>query len=146
MTDVDVVVDIDVAAPPSAIAAVMFDPHRDPDWIAAVSAVEVVDPALAPGARVLRRGSFLGRDIEWTTTVEAVHFPHALALRITGGPFAGVVRYEVARVADGSRVRIRSTGNLTGTGLLPPALVEGPMRSAIAADLQRLKGLIESGR
>jgi hypothetical protein len=145
MTDLDVAVDIDVAAPPSAIAAVMFDPHRDPDWIGAVSAVEVVDPALAPGARVRRRGQFLGREIEWTTAVESVHFPHALAMRITDGPFAGLVRYEIARTPDGSRVRIRNTGQLTALGPIPRALVEAPMRSALVSDLERLKHLVESG-
>ena len=144
MSELDVAVELDVAASPAAIAAVMFDPQREPEWIRVVSSVEMVDPALAPGARVRRRGSVLGRDIEWTTTVESVHFPHALALRVSGGPFAGLLRYEIARTPDGSRVRIRSTGHSTAMPL-PAALVEGPLRSALQSGLQRLKQLVESG-
>ena len=146
MDDVDVMVEIDVHAAPAAVAAVMFDPHREPDWIKAVTSVEVVDPALAPGARVRRRGTVLGHDIEWATAVESVHFPHQLALRITDGPFAGVVRYEIARTPAGSRVRIRSTGQPAGGGLVPAAMIEAPMRSALTADLKRLKGIVESTR
>jgi uncharacterized membrane protein len=144
MGDVDVVVEIEVAAAPAAVAAVMFDPQRDPDWMTAVTSVEVIDPALAVGARVRRNGRFMGRDLTWTTAVEAVHFPHVLALQLADGPFTGTVRYEIARTAGGSRVRIRNTGRVAGGALIPAALVEAPMRKALQADLERLKSIVES--
>src|SRR5262245_7479324 len=79
---VDVAVEIDIAAAPADVAGVMFDPQRDPEWIKAVTAVELIDPALEPGARVRRKGQFLGKEFGWTTEVETVHFPHLLTLRI----------------------------------------------------------------
>lgn len=143
MSSVDVAVDIEIAADPADIAAVMFDPQREPEWIEAVRAVEIIDPALAPGAKVRHSGTLLGRDIAWTTEVETVHFPHLLTLRVSGGPFEGLVRYEIQRSGTGSRARVRNVGQAAGLAFLPAAMIEGPMRAVMSADLQRLKGLVE---
>jgi Polyketide cyclase / dehydrase and lipid transport len=143
MSNIDVSVDIEIAASPADIAAVMFDPQREKDWVEAVEAVELIDPALAPGAKVRHRGTLLGREISWMTEVEAVHFPHVLTLRISEGPFVGTVRYEIQRSGGGSRARVRNVGQPTALGFLPAAMIEGPMRSAMTADLARLKALVE---
>lgn len=140
---IDVSADIDITAAPADIAGVMFDPAREPEWIKAVTAVEILDPALEPGARVRRTGSFLGQTFGWTTEVDTVHFPHLLALRVVDGPMQGLVRYDIQRTAAGSRVRVRNTGESAMLKTLPAALVEGPMRSALAADLARLKAIVE---
>jgi hypothetical protein len=145
MSTIDVAAEIDIAAAPADIAAVMFDPAREPEWIGAVTGVTVIDPALAVGARVEHRGRFLGREIVWTTQVERFHFPHVLALRIDDGPFVGLVRYEIQRVATGgARAAIRTTGEPGRFGFLPAALVTGPMRKALEADLSRLKTIVET--
>ena len=144
MSEIDVSVETEIAAAPATIAAVMFDPSREREWIKAVSEVDVIDPALAPGARVVRRGSLLGRAISWATEVEAVHFPHVLTMRVTDGPFVGTVSYNIQRSGTGSRVKIRSVGAAAGLGFLPSSMITGPMKSAIAADLDRLKAIVES--
>jgi hypothetical protein len=56
----------------------------------------------------------------------------------------GTVRYDIQRSGAGTRVRIRNTGRPAGLGFLPTALISGPMRSAMAADLERLKALVEA--
>jgi hypothetical protein len=144
VSTIDVSAEIEIAAAPADIAGVMFDPERDPDWVKAVTGVELVDPALEPGARVRRVGAFLGQQLAWTTQVEAVHFPHVLALRIIDGPFSGTVRYDIQRSPGGSRVRIRSVGDVTRPALAPAALITGPLKAAMAADLERLKTLVEN--
>jgi uncharacterized protein YndB with AHSA1/START domain len=143
MAKVDVTAEIAINASPADIAAVMFDPEREKEWMAAVQRVEVLDPALAPGARVRHHGRFLGRDLSWLTEVEGVHFPHLLALRIAEGPFLGTVRYEIQRSGGGSVARVKNVGEPKSFALLPAALVEGPMRSALQGDLARLKALVE---
>jgi hypothetical protein len=140
---VDVSVEIEIAAAPADVAAVMFDPQREPEWMKAVVGVEIVDPALAPGARVHHRGQLLGRQIGWTTEVEAIHFPHVLTLKITDGPFTGTVRYGIERVGAGSRVKIRNVGESTALGFLPAGAIEAPMRAALQGDLERLKAIVE---
>lgn len=144
MARIDISVEIEISgAAPADVASVMFDPAREPDWIEAVTGVEVIDPALAPGARVVHRGTLMGRELTWSTQVEAVHFPHILTLRITDGPFVGTVQYNIQRSGGGSHVRVRNVGDPT-LPFVPAALVAGPMRSMMAADLERLKALVQS--
>ncbi len=146
MPTIDVSAEIDIDAAPADIAGVMFDPQREPEWISVVTGVELIDPELAPGARVRRTGSVLGRNLGWTTEVERVHFPHLLMLKVVDGPFRGTTRFDVQRSGTGSRVRVRTVGEADGLPV-PGALVAGPLRAAMAADLTRLKSIVEiSGR
>jgi hypothetical protein len=70
-------------------------------------------------------------------------------LRITAtyaqlsGAFAGTLSYTIARTAGGSRAKIRGVGQTTKLGFLPASMVEGPARSALREDLERLKQIIE---
>jgi len=144
VSSIDVAVEIDVLAAPADVAGVMFDPAREPEWIKMVRAVELIDPALQPGARVRRTGEVFGRDLAWTTQVEAVHFPHVLAMRILDGPFTGTMRYDVQRSGDGSRVRVRASGESSLLAGIPAAFVTGPLKAALTADLERLKSLVEA--
>jgi uncharacterized membrane protein len=140
---IDVSAEIDISASPADIAGVMFDPAREPEWMKAVTAVELIDPALERGARVRRSGTFLGQTLSWTTTVDVVHFPHVLALRILEGPFLGSIRYDIQRSGAGSRVRVRTAGEVALPSFAPVALVAEPMRAALGADLERLKTIVE---
>ena len=142
MPSVDISSEIDILAAPADIAAVMFDPEREPEWVSAVTKVELIERALAPGARVKRSGTFLGQTISWTSTVEMLHFPHVLALRLGEGPFEGLLRYDIQRSGTGSRVRIRSIGDLVVPGI-PALAVRAPMQKALEADLARLKAIVE---
>lgn len=141
---IDVKAEIDIAASPAHVAAVMFDPNRSPEWMDAVKSVEIHDAALQPGARVTHHGAFMGKDFTWTTEVQTVHFPHLLVLTLVDGPLLGTARLGVQRSGDGSRVQIHNTGELNGLGFVPEFIVSGPMKAALVADLERLKALIES--
>ncbi|HUL74985.1 MAG TPA: SRPBCC family protein [Vicinamibacterales bacterium] len=143
MPAIDVTAEIQIAAEPTDIASVMFDPQREPEWIAAVKSVEVVDPAIKAGARVRRTGSFLGRELAWTTAVQTFHFPHVLVLQLADGPLTGEVAYQIQRSGAGSVVRIRARGETNMLGFLPAAMIDGPMRAALDADLGRLKAIVE---
>jgi uncharacterized membrane protein len=143
MASIDVSVEIEIAAEPTDIASVMFDPQREPDWMSAIKSVEIIDAALKPGARVRHSASFMGREVAWTTHVDAVHFPHLLSMRIAEGPFSGMVSYQIQRSGSGSVVRIRNRGETNMLGFLPASVVEAPMRSALQADLGRLKAIVE---
>ena len=143
MPSIDLTVETEIAAAPADVAAVMFDPQREPEWMSAIKSVELLDAALQPGARVKRTASFMGTEIGWTTEVEAVHFPHVLKLKIADGPITGTVSYQIQRSEGGSIVRIHNQGQTTKFGFVPTSLIEGPMRSALTADLARLKALVE---
>ncbi len=141
---IDIRAEIDITASPATIAGVMFDPQRYAEWMKAVERVEVLDPALAPGARVKHHGTFMGQSLAWTTTVETVHFPHVLALTITDGPFVGTMRIGIQRSGDGSRVQVHQSGELKGMPFVPESMVTSPLQSALQSDLTRLKALVET--
>lgn len=141
---IDVAAEIEIAADPADIAAVMFDPSRSADWMAAVTGVEVLDPALVRGARVRHHGKVLSHALSWTTEVEAVHFPHVLALRIQDGPIVGTTRFDIQRSGGGSRVRIRNVGDPgSALSMVPAMMIAGPLKVAMTADLERLKKIVE---
>jgi hypothetical protein len=144
MTTVDVAASIDIAADPTDIAAVMFDPSREPDWMRAVTAVEILDPALAPGARVRHTATVMGHEFVWVSEVERVQFPHVLVFRLAEGPFSGTLQYGIQRAGMGSRVQIRGAGQSEAAGSLPASLLAGPINAALARDLERLKALVET--
>lgn len=143
MPTIEVNVETEIAAAPADIAAVMFDAAREPEWLSTVKSVEVIDPALQPGARVRHTSNVMGREIIWTSVVETVHFPHVLALRVDEGRVSGMLAFNIQRSDGGSRVRIQTRGEAADLGFLPVALIEGPIRSALTKDLARLKEIVE---
>jgi uncharacterized protein YndB with AHSA1/START domain len=146
MGAIDLAAETDINASPADIAAVMFDPAREPEWVGAISGVEVIDPALAPGARVRHTGSVMGREFVVTTAVDSLHFPHVLALRVSEGQFEGLVRFDIQRSGEGSRVRIRAAGESPELGGFKKMLIEGPARSGMAGALKKLKDIVERAR
>jgi uncharacterized protein YndB with AHSA1/START domain len=144
MSEVDVTVHIEIAADPAAIAGVMFDPHRQPEWIEAITAVAVQGPGLEPGARARVTGQFMGRPVAWVSEILAVESPHHLSIKLEGGPFVGTVSYRIAPSGVGSGVTVRHHGETTVMAFLPASVVEGPIRAILAADLARLKQVVET--
>jgi len=143
MSVLNVLAEIEIAAEPTDVAGVMFDPAREPEWVESVTTVEIIDPAIRPGARVKRTGRVKGFPIQWTTEVESFHFPHMLTLRIAEGPFTGTMQYQVGRSGAGSVARVAIAGEALVPGFFPAPLVEGKIKGALEGDLKRLKKIIE---
>jgi uncharacterized protein YndB with AHSA1/START domain len=141
----DVVASIDIARPPDAVAAYEFEPSNDPTWIGGVTAAErQTDGPIGAGSRVLRRGGFLGRPIEWLMEV-VEHVPgHRLAMHALRSPFPMDVTYELEPSPGGTRASIRIRGEARGLygvlGPLTPVLV----RRSVQSDLRRLKERVEA--
>jgi uncharacterized membrane protein len=144
MSALNVVAEIEIAAEPTDVAGVMFDPAREPEWMAAVTSVEVIDPAIRPGARVKHAATVMGFAVGWTTTVESFHFPHMLTLRIAEGSFNGTVQYQVGRGGTGSIARVAIAGDAALPAMIPAAMVTGKAREALDGYLARLKVLVET--
>jgi hypothetical protein len=136
----DVAVSEFVGAPPQRVRAVMFDPRLDPQWMAAVTAVQPLGDATTVGTQVRRTGRFLGRTLRWTTEITAVSATR-LDLTIVDGPMRGTVAYQIDADGDGARVTIRNVGQ--APGFAPRWLLRFAMRRALAADLRRLKQIVE---
>ena len=127
-----------VNAPPEAVAKVMFDPRRDPEWIGGAKSVDPPsgDPTQL-GARVTRHGGFMGRRFSWQTEVVEHQPDRLLTMRFVEGPMkGGGVTYRIEPEGKGSRVSIRNTGP-------GPQLVGWFVRRSVGKDLERLAALAE---
>jgi hypothetical protein len=141
---VDVTVSQAVSAAPERVAAVLFDPLRDPEWIGGAKKAEVLTPDMPYGAgyRVRRTGGFLGRTFSWITEI-AEYEPNRLTrMKYTAGPFQGGVDYSISPADGGSTVTIRNYGAASFS--FP--FIGTMMRMSVAGDLQRLKRIVETGR
>jgi carbon monoxide dehydrogenase subunit G len=124
----DIVHNIQIAAAPADVAAVMFDPAREREWMTSVTSTTPRTAGITVGAEVDRTSVVAGQQIAWATQVSGFHFPHVLRLRITGGQ-AGSLNYEVQRAGSGSVAVVRAASEIDLFGF----------------DLQRLKTLVEGG-
>lgn len=122
----DIAEDIHIAAAPADVAAVMFDPGRDAEWMTSVTSAVPQSAGITVGAAVERTSVVAGQQIPWSTRVDGFHFPHVLRLRIAGGQ-TGAVHYEIQRAGTGSVARVRAASDVDLFGF----------------DLERLKALVE---
>jgi hypothetical protein len=143
----DVMATLDIGATPARVAAVQFDPSRDPQWIGGVDRVELVTPPpFGPGTQVRRIGRFLGRPIEWLMRVERFEPERLVAMHALASPFPMDVDYGLEPIDDGRRTRatIRVRGEARGMYGLPGPLLGPMVRRSVLGDLKRLKAIVES--
>lgn len=133
----DITASRNFAAKPDAIAAVMFDPARDPEWIGGARSVDVPSgDSRRIGARTTRHGGFLGRKFSWTTEVAEYEPGRTLHMNFVAGPMkGGSVTYRIEPDGSGSRVSIRNTGP-------GPQLLAWFVKRSVGKDLQRLQRLV----
>ena len=133
----DVTATRNIAAPPGAVARVMFDPQRDPEWIGGAKSVDppTGDPT-SIGARTTRHGGFLGRKFSWTTVIAGFEPDRQLHMNFIAGPMkGGFVTYRIDPDGKNSRVSIRNTGP-------GPQLMGWFVKRSVSKDLDRLAAIV----
>jgi len=144
----DVTAAVRIEAPADDVAAVEFDPARDPEWIGGVDRIEWISPPpLAVGSQVRRIGGFMGRPIEWVMRVEALEPARRAAMHALKSPFPMDVDYQLEPIDGGraTRASIRIRGEGRGMYGLPGWLMGPMVRRSVAGDLKRLKRIVEAG-
>jgi hypothetical protein len=143
----DVIAQLDIDAAPDDVAAVQFDPARDPEWIGGVDRVETITaPPLAVGSEVRRLGSFLGRPLEWLMRVERYEPDRHVGMHALRSPFPMDVDYRLEPLDGGRRTRasIRIRGSAGGMyGAMPGPLLGFMVRRSVQGDLARLRRIVE---
>jgi hypothetical protein len=142
----DVTAKVRIDAPPSAVAAVQFDPTRDPDWIGGVDRVELLrPPPLALRSQVRRLGGFLGRRIEWVMRVDELEPDRHVGMHALRSPFPMDVDYVLEPLDGGSATQatIRIRGDARGMYGLPGPFLGPMVRRSVTGDLRRLKRIVE---
>ena len=140
----DVRVEAHIARPPEDVAAHMFDPHHDPDWI---SGIEQVDPPAAPvgvGTETHRLARFMGRRIDYVLRV-IEHVPNRLlVMESVRAPFPMGVTYRVEPDPPGSRISLHVSGGYGLLMRLAQPIVRRQIRRSLEADLRRLRHQLEA--
>jgi hypothetical protein len=143
----DVTASLRINASPERIAAIEFDPERDPEWIGGVDRVErLTPPPLEVGSQVRRIGGFLGRPIEWVMYVEAFEPARHVGMHALKSPFPMDVDYHLEPIVDGraTKASIRIRGEGRGMYGLPGPLMGPMVKRSVTGDLKRLKRIVES--
>jgi hypothetical protein len=147
---IDVTARTDIAASPEIVAAVQFDPARDPEWIGGVDRVELAtDPPIGQGSKVRRIGGFMGRPIEWLMHVETFEPGRHVGMHALEAPFPMDVDYVLEPIDGGraTRASIRIRGDAAGMyGAMPGPLMGWMVRRSVQGDLKRLKHIVEARR
>lgn len=140
----DVRVEASVARSPEDVAAYMFDPRNDPEWITGIEHVDPPVGAVGVGTETHRLARFMGRRIDYILRVKE-HVPdRLLVMESVKAPFPMGVTYGIKPDPAGSRVSVRVTG---GYGLLmriAQPLVGRQIRRSLQSDLRHLRGRLEA--
>ena len=142
---VDVVTEIEIGRPRSEVAAFAADPDNATRWYKNIKSVEwETPPPLGVGSRLRFVAQFLGRALEYTYEVREIEPGRCFAMSTSEGPFPMRTTYRWEDTGDGgTRMTLRNRGEPAGFAALSAPLVQGAMRRANRADLQRLKALLE---
>lgn len=140
----DVRVEALVATSPEEVAAYMFDPHHDPEWITGIEHVDTPGGSVGVGTETHRLARFMGRRIDYVLRV-IEHIPYSLlVMESVRAPFPMSVTYGVQPDGTGSRVSLRVTGGYGRLMRLAQPIVSRQIRRSLEADLRHLRGRLEA--
>ncbi len=141
---VDVRPEVVVERPPADVAAFMFDPAHDLEWTGGITSSRPTRPGpLVEGSTVERTAKFLGRTFTYGYVVTR-HEPDRLLELKVDRPFPMLVRYELEKVDEGTRVSIHATGSPGRFFGWATPVMSRQVRKSIAGDLGRLKVCLEA--
>jgi hypothetical protein len=142
---VDVVTEIEIRRPRDEVSAFAADPTNATAWYRNIKEVDwETAPPLAVGSRVRFRAQFLGRTLDYTYEVQEFEPGRRFIMSTAQGPFPMETTYTWEDAADGAtRMTLRNRGAPSGFAAVATPVMTRAMRRANAADLQRLRTLLE---
>ena len=143
---VDVLTEVVIARPRSAVAAYAADPNHAPHWYVNIKSVEwKTSPPLAVGSRIAFVAQFLGKRIAYTYEVVEFVANERFVMRTAEGPFPMETVYTWTSTPDGdTHMTLRNRGTPSGFSRLMAPFLAGAMRRANQKDLAALKRVLES--
>ena len=143
--DVDVVTEIEIAAPPERVAAYASDPDNATAWYQNIKSVEWwSSPPAEVGSQMAFVAEFLGRRIAYTYEIKELVRGQRMVMATSDGPFGMETTYTWSATADGgTRMTLRNRGNPSGFSKLAAPAMAAAMRRANRKDLARIKAILE---
>ena len=143
---VDVVTEIEIGRPRIEVAAFSANPDNATAWYKNIRSVAwETPPPAAVGSRVRFVAQFLGRTLQYTYEIRELEPGSRLVMSTAQGPFPMETIYLREDAGDGiTKMTLRNRGQPAGFAALSAPVMMRAMRRANAADLRRLKGLLEA--
>ena len=143
---VDVVTEIEIAAPRDDVAGFASDPDNVTAWYANIEAVEWKSPKPAVvGTRIAFVARFLGSRLAYTYEVREIVPGSRFVMSTEEGPFPMETTYTWEDSAGGgTRMTLRNRGEPTGFSRLGRPWMKRAMRRANRKDLIQLKRIMEA--
>lgn len=142
---VDVVTEIEIKCPREEVSAFAADPANATAWYKNIMAVEwETPPPAVVGSRIRFRAQFLGRALDYTYEIRELESGRRLVMATAQGPFAMETTYTWQDAPNGATMMtLRNRGEPSGFAAVAASVMSRAMRKANAADLRRLKSLLE---
>ncbi len=140
--------EIEIAAPPDEVYAVMMDPGRLEEWVTIHREVSgAPEPPLSEGDSFEQKMALAGKSFKVTWTVTRADPPSAADWEGKGPAGSGArVGYRIDAAGDGSKVRYENEFDFPAGFLGSVAgrlLVRSPAKKEAEKSLERLKELLE---
>jgi hypothetical protein len=145
MKMVDVLTEIDIAAPRERVSAFAGDPDNAPVWYVNIKSADWKTPKpLKVGSQIAFVAHFLGRKLAYVYEVKAWLPGERLVMRTADGPFPMETTYTWETLPNGhTRMTLRNAGQPSGFSKLFAPLMARSMRKANLKDLAALKQILE---
>jgi uncharacterized protein YndB with AHSA1/START domain len=142
---VDVVTEVEIARPRSAVAEYASDPDTATAWYENIKTVEWQTPRpLAVGSRIAFTAQFLGRRLTYTYEIRELVPGERLVMSTADGPFPMETTYSWQDTAGGAtRMMLRNRGEPAGFSKVAAPVLAAAMRRANQRDVRRLKEILE---
>jgi uncharacterized membrane protein len=137
---------VGIARPPEVVFDAVTDLARVPQWQASAAAVEVEGGGpVEEGAVIRERRRALGHDVEQRLEVTAYERGRLFVVEVLEGPLHATIRHTFAPEGEGTLATVVVEARPGGLARLAAGLLVRRADHELAADLERLRALLETG-
>jgi hypothetical protein len=144
---VEVLTEIEIAAPRQKVAGYASDPTNAPAWYVDIKSVGwKTPPPMDLGSRMAFLAEFLGRRLAYTHEVSEFVPGERLVMKTAEGPFPMETSHVWSDAGPGRcRTSLQNRGRPSGFSRVFAPMMAASMRKANRKDLAKLKRILEAG-
>jgi carbon monoxide dehydrogenase subunit G len=132
--------------PVSDVFAFVANPNNMSKWNSAVVSIEQITPGeIGVGTKFKTVGEAMGRRLEGEMQVQTYEPGSQCSFQLNAGPMQMNLTLSLKPVGTGTKLGLLVQGNPAGIFKLAEGVLSGQIKSLMAANLARLKSVLESG-
>ena len=145
---VDVITQIEIGRPSSAVAEYASNPDNAPEWYVNIKSAEWQTPKpLAVGSKIAFVAQFLGKRLAYVYEVTELIPGERFVMKTAEGPFPMETIYTWEPISDNKTLMtLQNHGNPSGFSKLFAPFMAMMMRRANNKDLKKIKKILEQDK